>query len=206
MDGTPAAEGHGRRLCGAKKRQGDGRCKKPAGWGTPTPGRGRCRLHGGSTRTQRKGADDAEIDERARAMLARMDVKPCDDPLRELQKLAGQVLAWKDAIGGMVNELDSIRYETEYGEQLRAEVALFERAMDRCERVLVAMARLNLDERLVRISEAQGKLLTEVVLGAFADVGLSRELQDVLRPAIARRLRLVAAEERERERRELEPG
>jgi len=206
MEDTPAAEGHGKRLCGARKRQGEGYCKKPAGWGTPTPGRGRCRLHGGSTRTQRKGAAEAEIEERARVMLARLDVRPCDDPLTELQKLAGQVLAWKDAIGHMVNELESIRYETEFGEQLRAEVALFERAMDRCERVLVAMARLNIEDRLVKVSEAQGRLLTEVVLGAFADIGLSREVQDAVRPAIARRLRLVAAEERERERRELGPG
>lgn len=42
------------------------------------------------------------------------------------------------------------------------------------------------------------------MLGAFADIGLSRELQDAVRPAIARRLRLASAEERERERRELE--
>jgi len=75
--------------------------------------------------------------------------------------------------------------------------------MDRCERVLVAMVRLKLDERLVKLSEAQARIVTEVILGAFADIGLSRELQEAVRPAIARRLRLAAAEERQRE---LEPG
>ena len=38
--------------CGAKKRQpsfpGE-TCKRPSGWGTPHPGFGRCKLHGGST-------------------------------------------------------------------------------------------------------------------------------------------------------------
>ncbi|MGH3259650.1 MAG: hypothetical protein ACRDOU_30340 [Streptosporangiaceae bacterium] len=67
------------------------------------------------------------------------------------------------------------------------------------ERVLVAMARLGLDERLVKISEAQGKLITGVILGAFADVGLSHEMQQAVRPAMARRLRLLAADERQRE-------
>jgi hypothetical protein len=51
-------------------------------------------------------------------------------------------------------------------------------ALDRCERILVAMARLNIDERLVRISERQGKLVTEVTLGAFCDIGLRREIAD----------------------------
>lgn len=203
MEDTPGPEGHGRRLCGAAKRQGSGACRKPAGWGTSHPGRGRCRLHGGATRSQSKRAADQEIEERARAMLAQMEVRPVENPLEELQRLAGRVLAWERVIGELVNELDSVRYETEFGEQLRSEVALLERAMDRCGRLLVDMARLNLDERLVKITEAQVHAVTDAVRGAFADIGLSRELQDAVRPAIARRLRLAAVVVTEP--RELEP-
>ena len=61
---------------------------------------------------------------------------------------------------------------------------MWERALDRCERVLVAMARLNIDERLVRITEAQGKIVIKVMIGAFADIGLSQEMQEAVRPAI----------------------
>jgi hypothetical protein len=200
MERPLTREGHGRRLCGASKRQGDGSpCRKPAGWGTSHKGTGRCRLHGGSTRSQSKGAVDALVEERARAVLARLDAGPVSNPLAELQQLAGRVLAWERAIGQMVNELGSLRYETDFGEQLRSEVALLERAMDRCERILVAMARLDIDERLVKISHAQASLVTGVILGAFDDIGLSQELKDAVRPAIGRRLRLVAAEERQRE-------
>lgn len=35
-------------ICGAKRRQGQGACKRPAGWGTDHPGRDRCKLHGGN--------------------------------------------------------------------------------------------------------------------------------------------------------------
>jgi len=138
--------------CGGKKRQGEGTCRKPAGWGTPHPGIGRCKLHGGSTPNHRTAATE----ERARRELARLNLPPVEDPLTELARVAAEVVAWKDAIGGKVNELTSLRYEAgEGGEQLRSEVALWERALDRCERFLTAMARLNIDERLARISEAQ---------------------------------------------------
>lgn len=40
------------RYCGAKKRQGEGTCKRPAGWGTEHPGTGRCKLHGGNNRSK----------------------------------------------------------------------------------------------------------------------------------------------------------
>src|SRR5207253_3287091 len=35
--------------CGAKKKQGEGTCTQPAGWGTDHFGQGKCKLHGGAT-------------------------------------------------------------------------------------------------------------------------------------------------------------
>jgi len=138
--------------CGARKKQGEGTCQQTAGWGTDHPGFGRCKLHGGCTPDHRNAATE----ERARRELARLNLPPVEDPLTELARIAAEVVAWKDAIGGKVNELTSLRYEADQGgEQLRSEVALWERALDRCERFLTAMARLNIDERLARISEAQ---------------------------------------------------
>ena len=138
--------------CGARKRQGEGTCRHPAGWGTPHPGTGRCKLHGGNTANHRTAATEIQ----ARRELARLNLPPVEDPLTELARVAAEVVAWKDAIGAKVNELTELRYKAgEGGEQLRSEVALWERALDRCERFLTAMARLNIDERLARISEAQ---------------------------------------------------
>lgn len=71
------------------------------------------------------------------------------------------------------------------------------------ERVLLAMARLNIDERLTRVSEEQGKLVIKVMVAAFAEIGLSQETQAAVRPVIARHVRLAAAEEREQGLREL---
>lgn len=35
-------------ICGGKRRQQEGVCTRPAGWGTDHPGQGRCKLHGGA--------------------------------------------------------------------------------------------------------------------------------------------------------------
>lgn len=37
------------RTCGARKKRGQGNCRRPAGWGTEHLGSGRCKLHGGAS-------------------------------------------------------------------------------------------------------------------------------------------------------------
>lgn len=163
--------------CGSRKRQGEGNCTLPAGWGTDHPGSGNCKHHGGSTRNHRKAAVEAQ----ARMELARLDVPPVEDPLSELAKVCAQVIAWKDSMAERVNELSSLRYENEAGgEQLRAEVALWERALDRCERFLTAMARLNIDERLAAISEARAELIISVFVAALERAGIEGEQADMV--------------------------
>jgi hypothetical protein len=183
--------------CGAKLHGREGACSLPAGWGTGHKGFGRCRKHLGNSPNVARAAEVERVEQEARAELARLDVTPVDNPLEELQKLAGRVLAWEKAIGKMVNRLSGIRYESEHGgEQLRAEVALLERAMDRCERVLVAMSRLDIAERLARLTEKQAALVVDVLKGALDDLGIDRSEAEV-RKVMARRLRLVAAQERQ---------
>lgn len=182
--------------CGAKLRGRDGTCSLPAGWGTRHQGYGRCRKHLGNSPNVARAAELERVEHEARAELARLDVSPVDNPLEELQKLAGRVLAWERAIGELVNGLSEIRYESgQGGEQLRAEVALLERAMDRCERILIAMVRLNVDERLARVTGEQAALVVGVLKGALDDLGIDRSEAEVS-AVMARRLRLVAAQER----------
>lgn len=182
---------HDKPKCGAKKRQGEGVCARPAGWGTPHPGSGSCKLHGGNTPNGQISA----ATEQAKRELAALDVQPVGDPLNQLAILAAQVLAWRDSMAGKVNELTSLRYEsyndTGSSEQLRAEVALWERALDRCERVLTAMARLNIDERLAKISERQIGIMEAAIRATLAepDFGLDIAGQDKAAQSLGRRLR-----------------
>jgi hypothetical protein len=177
------------RLCNAKKRQGPGLCQRPAGWGTDHAGIGACKLHGGNMRNHRVSAATVQV----KRELARLDVTPVDDPLTELAKLAGQVVAWKDALSAKVNELTAIRYQDAKGsEQLRSEIALFERALDRCGNVLGVMAKLNIDERLARVNERQVEIVSQALSAALADMGLDAGQQQEARQGVVRHLRLIA--------------
>jgi hypothetical protein len=155
-----------------------------------------CRAHGGQLPRVRAKAEANLLEKRAAAEIAALDVDPVGDPLHQLSVLAAQVLAWRDSMAGQVNNLTSLRYESfgegSSGEQLRAEVALWERALDRCERVLVAMARLNIDERLAKISEQQAVLIEQALKAGLADLGLDLETQDRAAKSVARHLRSVS--------------
>ena len=94
---------HGHPRCGARKKQGEGVCTQAAGWGTPHPGVGHCKLHGGSTPAQTTGAVRRRAESEARAVLADLGVPSVEDPLAALLKLAGQVLAWQEATATLVN-------------------------------------------------------------------------------------------------------
>jgi hypothetical protein len=69
--------------------------------------------------------------------------------------------------------------------------------MDRTGKFLTDLARLNIDERMAKLSEAQARLVNEVIRGVLADLNLLAELRGAARPAIARRLRLDEAGERQ---------
>ncbi|MCP2336136.1 hypothetical protein [Actinomadura rupiterrae] len=120
-------------------------------------GSDKCRMHLGRKTAGVKLAYQAE------QALARLDAPPVENALEELKALGGEAKAWKDAMAERVNELTSIRYSTDGGEQLRAEIALFERAMDRCEKILTSIARLNIDERLAAIEEAKVAALIALI-------------------------------------------
>ncbi|MFC5654508.1 hypothetical protein [Streptomyces nogalater] len=181
--------------CGAQKRQGapGETCTFTAGWGTDHVGFGHCRLHGGNTRTQRTAARAEMADAEARQVLAALDVVPVADPFAALSKLAGQVLAWQEAISAIVNDLgDRIRYEGASGaEQLRAEISLYERAMDRTGHVLGLIARLNIEDRMARVTERQADALVSALEAALAAAGVTGQAADDARKAAARHLRAV---------------
>ncbi|MEW2301991.1 hypothetical protein AB0958_18790 [Streptomyces sp. NPDC006655] len=191
----PEHAGEGKPKCGAQKRQGapGETCTFVAGWGTDHVGTGRCRLHGGNTRNQRTAARAEKADQEARRLLAQLDVQPVDDPFAALSRLAGQVLAWQEAISRIVNDLgDRVRYEGASGaEQLRAEIALYERAMDRTGSVLGMIAKLNIEDRMARVTERQADALVSALEAALAAAGVTGTQADDARKAAARHLRAV---------------
>lgn len=178
----------GRAWCKGKSKQTGLPCEKFAIRGGTV-----CYYHGGRAPQVRAKAAERVVEEEVRQTLASLNVNPIDDPLTEMSRLAGQVVAFKDAIAVMVNNLeDRIRYEDVKGsEQLRSEVAVWERALDRCNTVLSSMARLKIDERLAAISEKQAAIVIAAIDAALDAVDVPREQRPAARKAAARHLRAV---------------
>lgn len=167
------------------------RTKKPCG-NSPMHGSTVCRMHGGGTPQARAKARQRQVETAARKQLAQLDVAPVSDPLTTLAELAGQALAFKDVLADRVNEIKAIRYRDHKGaEQLRSEVALWERALDRCERFVSAMAKLNIDERLAKVSEQQAAMLTDALAAALGEMGLTYDQQREARSRVASHLRVA---------------
>jgi len=151
-----------------------------------------CRYHGGAAPQAKAAAVRRQVEVEARQVLAELGVSPVADPFEALLKLAGQVLAWQAATAALVNRLDGIRYQGANGaEQLRAEVALYERAMDRAVTVLSAIARLNIDERLVAVTERQADAVVSAINAALEAAGVDGDQAEQARRAAARHLRSV---------------
>ncbi|MEV5472749.1 hypothetical protein ACIRH0_04105 [Streptomyces sp. NPDC093675] len=183
------------RRCTARKKGKDGkkgeRCKAWA-----LKGQTVCRVHGGAAPQnlaagERRVAEE-RLEEETRRALAILNVPPVENPLTALSELAGQVIAWKNALADRVNELHRIRYtDDKNAEQLRSEVALYERAMDRCVNVLGTIGRLRIDERLAAISEQQATTVIGAIEAALAHAGVTGPAASAAKAVAARHLRAV---------------
>lgn len=155
-----------------------------------------CYKHGGTAPQIVAAKAERATEAKLTNLLARYGVEPVTDPLQELLNLAGEAVAWKSMMSDRVAELAAHewRYSDHHGgEQLRAELTLFERSVDRCARILTDTARLDLDARIIAINTAiaehQATTWATLVEAAIAEV-----IPAELRPILMRRAgQLVSA-------------
>lgn len=169
--------------CGADTKTTDGTCRNFL-----EEGQLRCKLHGGASPQARRKQAERVLEAQVQHAIEGMDVKPVENPLTALSMLAGEIIAWKDLMATHVAALkDRLRYEGEHAEQIRGEVLLYERSMDRAVAVLAQIARLKIDERLAAINEAQVKTMSRILEGTLDKLGMS---YDQKRQAFAEMSRL----------------
>lgn len=171
-DETPTGDHDNARYCGGPKRQSEGTCTRPAGWGTPHPGIGRCKLHGGSTPSHVAAAQTKQAEDVVRRLWSGLDqAAPVKDPVRSLERLAGALEQLVDEAGRRVSDLQRVA-GGEHLTQLRAEVVLFEKALGHLRGVLVDMARLGIAERVVELEQARAEMVVTAFLAAIEPLGL----------------------------------
>lgn len=117
---------------------------------------------------------------------------PIGNPLEELLDLAAEIKAFKDAMRGVASYLysrDRMRSaHDKVGEQLRAEIMLYERAQERLGSILVQIAKLGIETKLASIEVRQRELIEQALTLAIQAAGGDLAQQDTARTVLIREL------------------
>lgn len=153
---------------------------------SPAPGGLLCYKHGGNAPQMKNAAavrraDMAARSQALRRLQARMNADSPHDALAELERAATEAVAFKDVIYERLEALssDQWRYEGKTGEQTRAEITLYERALDRVLKFEGDLLKLGIAERRARIDEAELILVASAVRATLNRIGLTSEQQRI---------------------------
>ena len=109
---------------------------------------------------------------------------------------SAEVRATVRALGQRVNALQDPRYVSPLGtEQTRAELTLLGQYQDRLARMLTTLGQLGLDERRVKITEAQAAVLVQVLDRLFAFLALPADRDAAARAEVSRLIREIDKKE-----------
>lgn len=163
--------------CGRPKRQGSkDPCGRGAGWGTPHPGYGACKLHGGNTPSGIKHAAGLAAKDFARGMLgAELDGEPGEVMFEAVRLARGATMYYRLQVAGLE-------------EPSQALVEGLERAIERQGRMAKMALDAGIDERRMRRLEAEADLIITAAERAIAAVGLDAAQRTVFARAFGREL------------------
>ncbi|HXH58905.1 hypothetical protein [Iamia sp.] len=144
--------------CTARAKSTGARCNRQA-----IAGGAVCPVHGGRAPQVRAAAARRLAEADAAATLAELvpaDAPPVANVAAELGRLAGELVAARGAAAGMVRHLDNLADPSGDG---RPEVALWLGLIDRCGRLLEAMARLGIDAQRSAVEARHAEILADVM-------------------------------------------
>lgn len=191
--GLPHLTVHGNPACKAH-RSGNptAPCKNP-----PVNGTAVCRNHGGTTIQARRTATVRIEESRAREMLARLErPAPIEHPVYELLDLAAETREWQRIMRERMSELSTMSQTDEHGvDRERALVLLYERSLDKSAKLLVDMAKLDLQTRALALQQRTAQAVMDGVVKALHRAGLGDHEIEV-RDELAQVLREMRGDDR----------
>lgn len=114
------------------------------------------------------------------------------DPFEQLLLVAQELTSWKEICLAKVAKLreDEWRWDGDRaGEQLRSEIVLYERAVKDAADLLIKIARLGIEERMMRIAERQTAIVETAIVRTLQELDIPLEVQAKARVRIISHLR-----------------
>jgi hypothetical protein len=167
-------------MCGARTRSG-GRCRKWAGERTDHPSIGACYLHGGSTPTHQQHAVKVEAKRRAVEFGQLVDIEPGEALLLSVKLSAGQLVYLR-------SRLDDPDVD---GFERQVLASQWDGERDRFVRSSRAAVESGIAERRVRLAEAAGAELAQIITGVLEALGLDDDQRERLPAILAEHFRQV---------------
>ena len=176
----------------------DGRCRQ-----NRQPGGTQCVFHGNAphiqSAAQRRHAEEA-AKSRAMKRLEREGYPVISGPeavIEILEERLSVQVAMSRALDDIVRRLvdmEELRYEHRSGEQLRGEVAAWMQLNQQVTKLGSDYLRIGLDERKVRIAEAQAAILIGVIDAVLKRLELTSEQKKIAAVVVPQELERVAIE------------
>lgn len=200
------AEAHEAPKCGGKNRAG-APCGNAAGYKTDHPGAGNCTFHGGSSPNGRKHAMEQAARQAVITYGLPRDISPTDALLEEVRYSAGHVawlrekvaeIAAADLVWGKTEETDKGATEfagvdTTYAAVPNVWLDLYFRERKHLLDLTKTAISVGIEERRVRLAEAQGALMNDVIRRILARLSLTSEQSALLPLVVPEELRRAAA-------------
>lgn len=151
---------------------------------------------------RRKYTEVAIEDESRRLLRELIAANEIDIELREFDKdfnpfdallgIVQEQVQWKDICLAKLAKLkeDEWRWDGDRaGEQLRSEVVIYERAVERATKTLERIARLGIEERLMRIAERQAAIVETAIVRTLQELNLAPDVMAVARQRVVMHLK-----------------
>jgi hypothetical protein len=151
-------------------------------------------MHGGRAPQVIAAARTRIVEAQAIRQLRAEGYDPTVNPVEELLKLGAETVALKDVLRARVAELTDHEWLTtsKLGvEEASAVFRAYERAMDRCDRTLTNILRLDLETRLVHMAERDAEAIWRATMAGLEAIGATADAE-VFRAVVAKELRAAA--------------
>jgi hypothetical protein len=192
--------------CSGTNREGQP-CGNAAGKGTDHVGSGNCKHHGGATPAGRKHAQEQAARKAVETYGLPRDISPTDALLEEVRYSAGHV-AWlrakvaeleaADLVWGMTEQVDKGATEfsgvdTTHAAAVNVWLELYFRERKHLLDLTKTAISVGIEERRVRLAEAQGALMNDVIRRILARLSLTQDQASLLPVIVPEELRRAAA-------------